>query len=101
MNPITQNELSWRPVVISPNSAIRKSLLNVLIERCPERALISDYPTEGEVLECVKSKSANVCFLDVSTDESRALLLIRTLASTGITIVAVHTGSDSGLILRC
>lgn len=98
---MTQNEFSWRPLVISPNAAIRKSLLNVLVERCPERAVMNDYPAEAEILECVQAKHANVCFIDVSTDESRALLLIRTLASSEATIVALHIGSDSGLILRC
>src|SRR4051794_31330322 len=101
MGPITQNEFSWRPVVISPNAALRKPLLDVLIERCPERAVMSDYPTESAVLEFVNAKHANVCFVDVSTDESRALALVRVLASTELTIIALHTAADSGLILRC
>src|SRR5690242_20985289 len=98
---MTENEFAWRPIVISPNATIRKSLLAVLKERCPDRTVISEYAAEAAVLEFMDTKRANVCFVDVCTDESRALGLIRELASTGLTIVAFHSGTEPGLILRC
>jgi pilus assembly protein CpaE len=37
----------------------------------------------------------------VSADESRALALVRELASKELTLIVVHSVNDSGLILRC
>src|SRR5947209_3908931 len=93
----------WRPLLISPNSSIRKPLIEGLCKRLPpsEHTVLSEYQSADRVLELVSTMNANLCLVDVSTDECRALALVRELTAKELTVVVLHTSDDSGLILRC
>lgn len=93
----------WRPLVLSANSALRTSLLNVLRHRIPvpENQAVSQFGNIQTILDLVKTYEANVCFIDVSTDEDQAQALIRELSARDLTVIALHTHSDSEVILRC
>ena len=41
-----------------------------------------------------------MCFIDLSTDELRGLSLLRELSSKELTLILLHSVTDSGLILR-
>jgi pilus assembly protein CpaE len=98
---VLRNTLFWRPVVISRNPAVCEPLLAMLRQHLPsvERAVIPDFDST-KVLDFVKSVDANVCFIDVSTDELRALSLVRDLSSKELTLIVLHDVTDSGLMLR-
>ena len=96
-----RNRLLWRPVVISRNPSVCQPLLAMLRQHLPsvERAVIPEFDS-AKVLDFVKSANANVCFVDLSTDELRALSLLRDLSSKELTLIVLHDVTDSGLMLR-
>ncbi len=96
-------ELYWRPLVLSANSSIRNSLLDVLRHRIPvpEYRAVSEFGNIETILDLVKTYETNVCFIDVSADEDHALALIRDLSARDQTVIALHTHSDSEVILKC
>ncbi len=61
------------------------------------------YPTSRELQENLTSHGANLCFLDVTTDPEQALKCLADLLSIhkAIPVIAMLSGDDSGLILRC
>ena len=86
---------------------------------CPEKALFAHLSTlwdgvgGGEALQChpyvnpeqalslVSQGNANICFLDVGTNQQEALKLLGTLRKASIPVIALHTSNDPVLILSC
>ncbi len=95
-------ELYWRPIVLSANASIRSSLLDVLRYRfpVPEHRAVSKIPNIEAILDLVRTDEINVCFIDVSANEDQALAVIRELSARSLTVIALHTHSDSEVILR-
>ena len=100
---MVRNRLLWRPVVISRNPSVYEPVLAMLRRHVPlapvDRVVIREFDS-ARVLDFVQSAGANVCFIDVSTDELRGLSLLRELSSKELTLIVLHNVTDSGLILR-
>jgi pilus assembly protein CpaE len=93
----------WRPLVLGASPPLRSSLLNVLRHRIlvPEQQAVSEFGNIQTILDLVRTYETNVCFVDVSADEDQALAVIRELSARDLTVIALHTHSDSEVILRC
>jgi pilus assembly protein CpaE len=101
---VLQDEVCWRPVVVSVNPLLRSSLLETLCSRMalPEDRVFSEYPKLHRILACAQANDANLCFIDISSDEEQALRLVRDLAMTRpLTVVALHTDMSADRMLRC
>ena len=61
------------------------------------------YPTSRELQEQISAHGASIIFLDATSDPERALKCIADAAALdgGIPVVAMLSGDDSSLILRC
>src|SRR5436305_10288533 len=97
------SELFWRPVVVSARSETRNAVVETLRSRTrvSKDSAYSEFGPSDSLLDRVVSQNANICFIDVTGEENRALELARKLADQNITVVALHTVSDADLILRC
>lgn len=99
-----QSEVCWRPIVVSANLLLQSSLLETLRLRIalPDDRVFSEYQEGSRILACAQANDVNLCFIDVSSDENRALRLVRELAAVrSLTIVALHNGMDADCLLRC
>ncbi len=93
----------WRPLILSGDSSLRSSLLDVLRHRVPvpEHQTASEICNIQTILDLIETYETNVSFIDVSSDEDQALALIRELSARDLTVIALHTNDDSEVILRC
>ena len=90
---------------VSPNNQLTLELLP-LVSHHPALAAASQlrtYPSARELRENMAAHGANLCFLDVTSDPERALQCLADLLATNraIPVIAILSGDDSGLILRC
>ncbi|MGA2182314.1 MAG: AAA family ATPase [Bryobacteraceae bacterium] len=96
---------NWKALFISPNNQLTLELLP-LVSHHPAVSPASQlrtYPTPRELQDNMAAHGANLCFLDVTSDPDRALeCLADVLAiNSAIPVIAVLSGDDSNLILRC
>ncbi|MGA3025322.1 MAG: AAA family ATPase [Bryobacteraceae bacterium] len=96
---------NWKALFVSPNNQLTLEMLP-LVSRHPALSPASQlrtYPTSRELQDNMTAHGANLCFLDVTTDPERALKCLADLLAihSAIPVVAMLSGDDSGLILRC
>src|SRR5690242_9407797 len=92
--------VTWKPLVLCPNPELARRMRSALSEiGVAEAERSAGYPAPGEIPAAVR-KSCNIAFLDVTTNEDRALPLITELAGA-MPVVALHARNDADLILRC
>jgi pilus assembly protein CpaE len=92
--------VTWKPLVLCPNPELARRMRSALSEiGVAEAERSAGYPVPGEIPAAVR-KSCNIAFLDVTTNEDRALPLITELAGA-MPVVALHARNDADLILRC
>ena len=93
--------LRWKPLIVSPHAvlarAIRAALSGLAIE---EQQVLAEYPRAGSVAGLVAQHGANICFLDVATNQDEALPLISEAVPV-VPVVAMNPVNDADLILRC
>lgn len=96
---------NWKALFVGPNLKIRRELTPLL---SPHFAAFSAhelacYPTAGQLAEVFRSQTPNLCFLDAISDRDAALGVIPDIlrVKTGMPIVAVMSGNDPDLILKC
>ncbi|MBV8730460.1 MAG: hypothetical protein JO336_11710 [Acidobacteriia bacterium] len=65
-----------------------------------EPCVLDAYPRPGSVAGLAGHEQANLCFLDVRSNEEEALALISETAPV-MPVVALHPETDADLILRC
>lgn len=98
-----RSDLFWHPVVVSHPSESRNVLVEALRRRThiPDSCLRCEYSQPESVIEWIQSQNANICFLDITDQQDRALELARKLADQDITVVALHAAGDADSMLRC
>jgi pilus assembly protein CpaE len=101
----TRSNGNWKALFVSPNNQLTLEMLP-LVSHHPALSAASQlrtYPTPRELQENIASHGANLCFLDVTSEPERALKCLADLLAINSTIpvIAVLTGDDSNLILRC
>jgi pilus assembly protein CpaE len=91
---------AWKPLVLCPNPDLARRLRTALSEiGIPEAEHAPGYPAPGDIPAAVR-QACNIAFLDVATNEDRALPLIAELC-VAMPVVALHARNDADLILRC
>ncbi|MBV8730159.1 MAG: P-loop NTPase, partial [Acidobacteriia bacterium] len=65
-----------------------------------EPCVLDTYPRSGTVAGLAAHEQADLCFLDVRSNEEEALALISETAPV-MPVVALHPETDADLILRC
>ena len=96
--------IRWKALLICPRRSLQTELKNVLKEIKDAAAIDLDgYPPRGVLSEVVSAQRPNVCFVDVGADLDRAGPVMAEAAALrpSLPVVAVHTGNDPDLILRC
>jgi pilus assembly protein CpaE len=96
---------NWKALFVSPNNQLTLELLP-LVSRHPALSPASQlrtYPSPRELQENMTAHGANLCFLDVTADPERALKCLADLLAinSAIPVIAMLSGDDSNLILRC
>jgi pilus assembly protein CpaE len=90
----------WKLLVVCPHpvlsNQIRASVGGLGLETCS----VSEYPVPGAIAGIATQHECNICFLDVATDQERALQLIAE-AAPAVPVVALNPKNDADLILRC
>ncbi len=96
---------NWKALFVGPNTKIRRELTPFLAPRFAAFAGhdLEVYPTVGQLVETFRIQQPNLCFLDVMSDRNAALAVIPDIlrVKPGIPIIAVMSGNDPDLILRC
>src|SRR5271165_1516949 len=96
---------NWKALFVGPNTKIRRELTPFLAPRFAAFAGhdLEIYPTVGQLVETFRIQQPNLCFLDVMSDRSAALAAIPDIlrVKPEIPIIAVLSGNDPDLILRC
>jgi pilus assembly protein CpaE len=92
--------VTWKPLVLCPNAELARRMRSALTEiGIPDAERAAGYPAPGEIPAAVR-QSCNIAFLDVTSNEDRALPLIAELCGS-MPVVALHARNDADLILRC
>jgi len=94
-----------RGIVITPNPRMLAELDPLLKTHLSgvETTRLRAYPPAHELAGAFKPDATNICLLDVATDRDQALQLMGEMArlSSTIQVVALLSGDDPDLILRC
>ena len=91
----------WKPLVICPDLELERRMRGALLEAgAPGAQVGAEYPNPGEIVAIASRQQTNICFLDVVSDQERALRLISE-ASAAMPVVALNPHKDADLILRC
>lgn len=90
----------WRPLVVCPDPELARRLLASLTELgLGHAAHVSEYPRTGAMSALGAEHHANICFLDLLSNQQHALLLVAE-AAVEMAVVALHPQHDAELILR-
>ncbi len=93
--------VTWKPLVVCPDAPSSAGIGAALKELGVGAALtLNEYPATTPVSALAARTGANLCLLDVSTNQDQAARLIGE-ASACMPVVALHAGNDADLILRC
>jgi len=91
---------AWRPLVVCPDPELTRRMLNVLRDLgLPDIPHIPEYPRTGSMAALGAEYHANICFVDLLTNEEHALLLVAE-AAVEMAVVSLHPHHDAELILR-
>ncbi len=93
--------MSWKPLLVCPDRELARAIRAVLVELgVSEAAVAGEYPPRGEIAGLGSRQGCNICFIDVLSDQDRALELISEAAGA-MPVVALNPQKDADLILRC
>ncbi|MCU0246008.1 MAG: hypothetical protein MUC42_05520, partial [Bryobacter sp.] len=95
----------WKFLFVCPQPLMTGSLSQALGRLFPRATAVEVpvYPPSTALAELLQGQSPNLCFVDVSSDRDRAVNLIAEMLARDpkLLIVAVLSGNDPDLILRC
>src|SRR5262249_46251326 len=94
-----------RAVVISPNVRMLEELQPLLAAHLPaaETNQLRNYPSPRDLSGAIGGSASYLIFLDVSSDRDQANQLLGEMArfGSGVQVLALLSGNDPDLILRC
>ncbi len=96
---------NWQVIVISPSRKYVAELLPLISNEMADASLVElgGYPSTKNISDLPMNSSANLCFLDVSSDRQQALTTIAALVGlkANLQIVVLVEEADPNLILQC
>jgi len=91
----------WKPLIICPHPALARQLRAAMGELGVDcSSWLEEYPQPAAVVALAAQQQANLCFLDIATQQEQALALISETAPF-MPVVALNPKNDADLILRC
>ncbi len=94
-----------RAVVISPNARMLEELQPLLATHLPgaETNQLRSYPSPRDLSGAIGGGAPHLIFLDVSSDRDQASQLLNEMGrfGSGVQVLALLSGNDPDLILRC
>jgi pilus assembly protein CpaE len=92
---------SWQPLIVCPDSEMARQIRSALSQLgFADTNCLPQYPSEGTVADILRETGCNICFVDISSNEALALLLIAE-SPAEVPVVALNPRNDPDLILRC
>lgn len=99
--PPQASNAAWKPLVVCPHPELAERLRSALEAVGVTAAHFErEYPVNGEIAGLASRHHSNICFLDVASQEDRALLLVSEAAGL-MPVVGLNTRKDADLMLRC
>ncbi len=93
--------MAWKPLVLCAGAEQGRQIGAALSAAGIAGAqIVAEHPPAGAIGGLAARCGANVCLVDVTAEQERALLLIAEAAGA-MRVVAVHPQKDADLILRC
>ena len=96
---------NWQVIVISPSRKYVAELLPLISNEMADASLVElgGYPTAQNISDLPMKDSANLCFLDVTSDPQQALTTIAALVGlkADLQIVVLVDEADPNVILQC
>ena len=90
----------WRPLAICPDVGLARQLTESLtalgMSGTPQ---LDEYPPTGAIAAVGAEHHSNVCFVDLSSNQEHALLLVSE-AAVEMPVISLHPQHDAELILR-
>jgi pilus assembly protein CpaE len=95
--------ITWKPLLICPNADLSHRLSATWRAMGEPEAIVESprYVDCAALRDLAGGHGVTLCFVDVGTDSEMGLGLVHELRDLGIPVVALHTGNDADLILRC
>jgi pilus assembly protein CpaE len=92
-----------RGVVISPNSRMVRDLAPLLESHLVGSSInfINNYPSPRDITSALGGGSPQLVFLDLASDPERALQLLAEMVRLPVQVLALLSGNDPDLMLRC
>lgn len=104
MSPVPAVSEDWQVLVLCPNPRLRFELRGLLSRQAPRLRLVEreEYPSAEELSRLLSTVPPDLCFLDVGTDQERALALLKesSVLAARVLVVALVARNDAHLILR-
>lgn len=95
----------WNVMIVSPSQTLIDEIRGLALQRLPKAPVVEvfGYPTARTLTEIQQNGQVNLCFVDTTSDMSKALLTISDLLSTipGMQIVTLLAENNPNLILQC
>lgn len=95
---------TWKTLLISPNKKLIGELKPLLVQQLPTAQVseLGSYPPKASVGEVMTMHRPNLCFLDMMSDQDRAMSLIPEILAvdSNLSIVALLPANDPDFILR-
>ncbi len=96
---------NWQVIVISPSRNYVAELLPIISNEMADAPVIEigGYPAPANVNELPLNSAASLCFLDVSSDQKTALVVLTALTTlkANLHIVVLVEQADPSLLLQC
>ena len=91
----------WKLLIVCPHPLMSRQVRAAIDQLGFEDAsILDDYPRMGVVNSIAAKNQANLCLLDVASQQEQALPLISEVAPV-MPVVALNPSNDADLILRC
>jgi pilus assembly protein CpaE len=99
--PSPDAPMKWKPLVVCPDPELERRIRAALLDAgVPDAETGREYLRPGQIAAIGARRETNICFLDVASDQERALLLISEISPV-MPVVALSPQKDADLILRC
>ena len=99
--PSPDTPVKWKPLVVCPDPELERRIRAALLDAgVPDAETGREYLRPGQIAAIGARRETNICFLDVASDQERALLLISEISAV-MPVVALSPQKDADLFLRC
>ena len=101
----SRNSVPWKALFVSPSDRVIAEMTPLFDRYLPGAPIFSlkTYPNRQQLVEAMSARLPNLCFLDTTTDQEKALAVVPELLriEPALPIIVLLASNDPDLILRC